>query len=117
MFVFQSSLRPRNPLVRLIGGVLGLFAVIGLLAIGFFAFIALIVGGAIWYLIHLLRAKRKPASPRQPRPSASDIIDGEFSVVSSDDRPAQRIEHETSGRSRGEWGVGGGESESRSRKR
>lgn len=94
MFVFRSSLRPRNPLLRLIGGVLGLLAVIGLLAIGFFAFIALMVGGAIWYLIHLLRAKRKPAPPDQSARAASDIIDGEFNVVSGLDRPA-RIEHES----------------------
>src|SRR5690606_27905479 len=82
MFVFQSSLRPRNPLLRLIGGILGLLAVIGVLAIGFFAFIALMVGAAIWYLIHLLRAKGKPVAPRQASAPSSDIIDGEFSVVS-----------------------------------
>ena len=39
MFVFQSNLRPRNPLLRLLGGILGLFAVIGVLAIGFLAFL------------------------------------------------------------------------------
>lgn len=94
MYVFQSSLRPRNPLLRLIGGMLGLLVVIGLLAIGFVAFIALMVGASIWYLVHLLRAKRKPASPRQPTSSASDIIDGEFNVVRGDDRAA-RLEHET----------------------
>ncbi len=112
MFVFQSNLRPRNPLVRLIGGVLGLLAVIGLLAIGFFAFLALTVVGAIWYLVHLLRAKRKPASQHQPSPSAGDIIDGEFSVVRVDERTA-RIEHESIERSRREWAAGSGESESR----
>ncbi len=89
MFVFQSSLRPRNPLVRLIGGVIGLLAVLGVLAIGFIAFLALMVGGAIWYLIHLLRSKRRPASPRRAAPAASDIIDGEFSVVRDEDQPAR----------------------------
>ncbi|MBL0165338.1 MAG: hypothetical protein IPP82_17270 [Xanthomonadales bacterium] len=93
MFVFQSRLRPRNPLVRLIGGVLGLLAVLGVLAIGFFAFLALMVGGAIWYLIHLLRTKRKPASSGQAAPASSNIIDGEFSVIRGDDQVA-RVEHE-----------------------
>lgn len=115
MFVFQSSLRPRNPLVRLIGSVLGLLAVIGLLAVGFFAFLAMMVIGAIWYLVHLLRAQRKPASTRRPATSSSDIIDGEFSVVRSDDQAAHRIEHKTIERPRGEWEDGSGESESRER--
>ena len=49
MFVFQSSLRPRNPVVRLIGGVLGLIVVLGLVVFGFFAFVALFIVGSTWY--------------------------------------------------------------------
>ncbi|HET9033254.1 MAG TPA: hypothetical protein VFN25_10140 [Dokdonella sp.] len=99
MFVFQSSLRPRNPLVRLIGGILGLFVVVGLIALGFFAFIALFIGGAIWYVIHIFRAKRQ----RRPQPKAAKaedgVIDGEFTVVGDSDRrlridqPKERGEH------------------------
>lgn len=92
MFIFQSSLRPRNPLLRIIGAILGLLAVIGVIAIGFFAFIALMLGASIWYLVHLLRAKRKPVSHRPASPPSNDIIDGEFNVVSHDDQ-AVRIEH------------------------
>ena len=97
MFVFQSSLRPRNPLLRLIGAILGMLAVIGAIAIGFFAFIALMIGAAIWYLIHLLRAKVKPAPQRRATPAASDIIDGEFSVVRGHG-PQTRIEQEITDR-------------------
>ena len=97
MFVFRSSLRPRNPLLRLIGAILGLFAVVGVIAIGFFAFIALMVGAAIWYLVHLLRSRSKPVGQRRAAPASGDIIDGEFSVVSSQDQAA-RIEHEVTDR-------------------
>lgn len=86
MFVFQSHLRPRNPLVRVIGGVLGLVVVLGLIALGFFAFLALFVGGAFWYLIHMLRAKRpRSARPRAKKPE-DGVIDGEFTVVGDSDR-------------------------------
>lgn len=99
MFVFQSSLRPRNPVLRLIGSILGLLVVIGVLAIGFFAFVALMVGAAIWYVIHLLRSKGRPVAPRQASAAASGIIDGEFSVVSNQDKTA-RIENPSAERSR-----------------
>ncbi len=91
MFVFQSSLRPRNPLARLIGGILGLIVVLGLVLFGFFAFVALFIVGSIWYLIHILRAKRP--SPSQPTAARAEegVIDGEFKVVESTDRHA-RIE-------------------------
>jgi hypothetical protein len=97
MFVFQSNLRPRNPLLRLLGGILGLFAVIGVLAIGFLAFLALTVGAAIWYLVHLLRLKGRPVASSPASAAASGIIDGEFIVVSNHEQPA-RIEHGGSGR-------------------
>ena len=86
MYVFQSTLRPRNPLVRLIGGILGLFAVLGLLALGVFAFAALVVGGAIWYVIHLLRAKRFDRPQAKPPKAEDGVIDGEFTVVGDSDR-------------------------------
>lgn len=91
MFVFQSSLRPRNPLARLIGSILGLLAVLGLLAIGAFAFAALLVGGALWLLWNAVRGKRGPRPRPAPAPAESGVIDGEFTIVRSTDRP-ERIE-------------------------
>jgi hypothetical protein len=97
MFVFQSSLRPRNPLLRLIGGILGLIVVLGLIALGLFAFIALFAGGAVWYVIHLFRAKRPPASRPKSHATDNGVIDGEFTVVANGDQRA-RIEHPAGGR-------------------
>jgi hypothetical protein len=97
MFVFQSSLRPRNPLLRLIGGILGLIVVLGLIALGLFAFIALFAGGAIWYLIHMFRAKRPPVTRPKTHSGDSGVIDGEFTVVSSSEQHV-RIEHSANGR-------------------
>ena len=94
MFVFQSNLRPRNPLVRLIGGILGLIVVVGLIAVGFFAFVALFIGGAIWYGIHLLRSKRpgRDRSQRKATKTEDGVIDGEFTVVVDSGRRI-RVEH------------------------
>lgn len=100
MFVFQSSVRPRNPLVRLIGSILGLLAVLGLLAIGAFAFAALLVGGALWLLWSALRGKRGPVSRPAPATAESGVIDGEFTVVRNADRPA-RIEQGKPGTAHG----------------
>lgn len=86
MYVFQSSLRPRNPLVRLIGGIIGLFVVVGLIALGFFAFIALFIGGAIWYVIHTLRAKRPNPAKAKTAKAEDGVIDGEFTVVEDANR-------------------------------
>ena len=86
MFVFQSTLRPRNPLVRLIGGILGLFAVLGLLALGVFAFAALFVGGAVWYVIHLFRAQYSGHPQAKAAKAEDGVIDGEFTVLGDSDR-------------------------------
>ncbi len=98
MFVFQSNLRPRNPLVRLIGGILGLIVVVGLITLGFFAFIALFVVGAIWYLIHILRVRSKGAHRSPPKAARSEdgVIDGEFTVIADTDRRT-RIEQPVRG--------------------
>lgn len=86
MFVFHSSLRPRNPLARLIGGTLGLIVVLGLVVFGFFALVALFIGGSIWYLVHILRAKRPVHAQSKPAKPEEGVIDGEFTVVASADR-------------------------------
>lgn len=94
MFVIHSGLRPRNPVTRLIGWILGLFAVLGVLALGFFAFIAILVVGAVWMLVSALRGNRRPpVRPSAPTPD-SGIIDGEFIVVRESERSV-RIEPPT----------------------
>lgn len=86
MFVIQSGLRPRNPIARLLGWILGLFAVLGVLALGFFAFVAIAVVGAIWMLVNALRGNPKSrvrsAQRANDAPADKGIIDGEFIVVS-----------------------------------
>lgn len=88
MIVLQSGLRPRNPITRLIGWVLGLLAVLGVLALGFFAFVAIAVIGAVWMLVNALRGNKRPsARPAPGGPKVSNapgdgVIDGEFIVVS-----------------------------------
>ncbi|MEZ5460796.1 hypothetical protein [Dokdonella sp.] len=81
MFVIHSGLRPRNPVTRLIGWVLGLLAVLGVLALGFFAFVAILVVGAIWMLVNALRGTGRPPARPASRTPESGIIDGEFIVV------------------------------------
>lgn len=100
MFVFRSSLRPRNPLARLIGSLLGLLVVLGVLAIGMFAFAALLVGGALWLLWSTLRGKRAPAPRAAPAPAEDGVIDGEFTVVRHSERHV-RIGQGTTGTSHG----------------
>lgn len=91
MFVFQSSLRPRNPVVRLIGGVLGLIVVLGLVVFGFFAFVALFIVGSTWYLIHVLRTHHARNAQQKAAKPEEGVIDGEFTVLANPDRHA-RIE-------------------------
>lgn len=103
MFVFQTGLRTRNPLLRLIGSLLGLLAVLAVLALGMFAFAAFVVVGAAWLLIGSLRGKtRRPPSARSTA-ADKDVIDGEFTVVRESDRRAV-IEHSTPAASSGPRG-------------
>jgi len=80
--MFHAPFRLRNPLARLIGGILGLLAVAGVLALGVFALAALVIGGGLFWLFNTLRhSARKPtAAPAAPAP-APGIIDGEFTVI------------------------------------
>lgn len=84
--MFHAPFRPRNPLARLIGGILGILAVAGVLALGVFALAALVIGGGLFWLFSTLRhsARRTTAAPA-PAPGASapapGIIDGEFTVI------------------------------------
>ncbi|MGB0133598.1 hypothetical protein [Dokdonella sp.] len=86
MFILRSSLRPRNPVARLIGWILGLLAVVGVIALGFFAFVAILVIGAIWMLVNTLRGKHKGPARSAPTTPENGIIDGEFIVVRESER-------------------------------
>lgn len=93
MFVFRSAIRPRNPLLRLLGGILGFLAVLAVLALGMFAFAALVVGGAIWFVVNQLRGTRRPAQGQAAHSQNGDVIDGEFSIVGNS-APPTRIAQE-----------------------
>lgn len=87
MFVFHSAIRPRNPLLRLIGGIFGFLAVLAVLALGLFAFAALVVGGAIWFMVNQFRSAQRPAAKRAEGENRNDVIDGEFSIVGNSTPP------------------------------
>lgn len=79
--MFRVHFRPRNPLVRLIGGIVGILAVAAVVALGVFALAALVVGGGMLWAYSTVRGSlRKPsAAPAAATPSG--IIDGEFTVI------------------------------------
>jgi len=89
--MFQHSfriVRSRHPLVRLLVGVVGLLVAAMLVAIGFFALVALVVGGAIFMVVRSLRSASSPAPPAQASPAPPPgVIEGEFRVVP--DGPSQ----------------------------
>ncbi|MEO8011247.1 MAG: hypothetical protein ABI650_06340 [Dokdonella sp.] len=79
--MFRLYLRPRNPLVRLIGGIVAILAVAAVLALGVFALAALVVGGGLLWLYSTVRGSlRKPSVAPVTAPPAG-IIDGEFTVI------------------------------------
>lgn len=82
MILFRTS--ARNPLARLVVGVLTVLAVAAVFALGVFALAALVVGGALLWLYRSLRggARAAPAATATDPPPAG-IIDGEFTVVSA----------------------------------
>ena len=100
MFVLRSSLRPRNPVTGLIGWILGLLAVLGVLALGFFAFIAILVVGALWMLVNAFRGKKAGPTRPPPKPPESGVIDGEFIVVRESERRT-RVEAPTTSPAQG----------------
>ena len=80
--MLHAQFRPRNPLARLLGGVLGILAVAAVLTLGLFALAALIVGGGMLWLYRALRKPRRVAPP-PASPPPPGIIDGEFIVIST----------------------------------
>ena len=84
MFYRFAVAPPRSPLMRLIGAVVGALMLLALIALGMFAFLALVIGGAVFMLVRALRKPRVPASPASPAaagPARMDVIDGEFTVI------------------------------------
>jgi len=85
--MYQAYFRPRlrHPLVRLLGGILGLLVVLALLALGVFAIAALVLGGIVLMIVNALRGARKVRmNSAHTDPPRTGIIDGEFTVVRHD---------------------------------
>jgi hypothetical protein len=83
--------RPRNGFLRVLGSLLGAALLIGILAFGFVALLALLaVGGVIWLVRQLQQPVATPtaASPPPPPPPAG-VIEGEFTVVRDNSRVPQ----------------------------
>ncbi len=83
-WIFPS--RARHPLVRLLAGVIAVAALCVIVAFGFFAAVALAVGGAIFVLVNALRGSlRTSATPPGDAPHATadtnGVIEGEFKVL------------------------------------
>lgn len=83
--MFRWSFRSRHPLARLLAGVVGVTALLGLITFGLFAAAALVVGGAIVVLVKALRASAgaAPHGAASTRPAATSerVIEGEFRVT------------------------------------
>jgi hypothetical protein len=81
--MFYSFQMPRHPLARLAAAVIGAIVLVAVLALGMFAFAALVVGGAI---VLLVKALTRPSPNVAARPTArpataGGVIEGEFKVV------------------------------------
>jgi hypothetical protein len=76
--------RARHPLARLLALVVGGAVLLAVLAFGFFAAVALAIGGAIVVLFNALRSGTPRQRPAQSAPAAqapAGVIEGEFKVV------------------------------------
>ena len=82
MFGFRFHTRARHPLVKLLALVVGAVVLLVVLAFGFFAAVALAVGGAAFMLINALRTTPQRPSGAAPAAQApAGVIEGEFKVV------------------------------------
>jgi len=82
MFGFRFHTRARHPLVKLLALVVGAVVLLVVLAFGFFAAVALAIGGAAFMLINALRTtpqRQARAAPAAQAPAG--VIEGEFKVV------------------------------------
>lgn len=84
MFYRFAVAPPRSPLMRLISVVVGALMLLALIALGMFAFLALVIGGAVFMLVRSMRKPRVAVSPDSAaasRPANLNVIDGEFTVI------------------------------------
>ena len=81
MIGFRLHSRARHPLVRLLALVIGVAVLLVLLAFGFFAALALAIGGAVVVLLNALRAPQRPARAAPAAEAPTGVIEGEFKVV------------------------------------
>jgi len=83
MFGFRFHSRARHPLVRLVALVVGAAVLLVVLAFGFFAAVALAIGGAAVVLFNALRNAPQRAAPgaAPAAPTPPGVIEGEFKVV------------------------------------
>ena len=82
MFGFRFHSRARNPLVRLLALIAGGAVLLVVLAFGFFAAVALAIGGAVFVLLNALRTPQRPAhAAPTAAPAPAGVIEGEFKVV------------------------------------
>lgn len=79
MFGFRLHSRARHPLVRLLALVVGAAVLLVVLAFGFFAAVAIAIGGAVVVLFNALRTAPQRAAPAAQAPAG--VIEGEFKVV------------------------------------
>jgi hypothetical protein len=86
------TFRPRHPLARLLLGLVGVAVALVLVAIGFFAVVALAIGGALLLLAKSLRPQpRDPGQPASPAPTG--VIEGEYSIVDGPGTPVRTQSH------------------------
>jgi hypothetical protein len=86
MFGFRllSNARPwraRHPLARLLALVVGAAVLLVVLAFGFFAAVALAIGGAVVVLLNALRTPQRPPNAAPTPHAPAGVIEGEFKVV------------------------------------
>jgi hypothetical protein len=81
MFGFRFHSRARHPLVRLLALVIGAAVLLVVLAFGFFAAVALAIGGAMVVLFNALRTPQRPAHGAPGTQAPAGVIEGEFKVV------------------------------------
>ncbi|MFT4180196.1 MAG: hypothetical protein QM612_12190 [Thermomonas sp.] len=78
---FTAPRRPRNPLLRIVLGVVGVALLLGLLFVSVFVGLAMLAGGLLW---RLWKQRGKPIAAR------TRSIDGDYRVVSKAQLPVAR---------------------------
>ncbi|HEU4813564.1 MAG TPA: hypothetical protein VFS99_04980 [Xanthomonadaceae bacterium] len=74
--------KPRNPLLRLLAGIVGLVVLAAMLVVGLFVGTAMLIAGLG---LRLLRQRNRPAAAR-PR----DVVEGEYRIVGKPGLPLAR---------------------------